>query len=253
MEDISKANATSKVVIVTGSTRGIGLEIAKAFGEEGYAVMLSGRSEENLTKVKNELESAGLKVAMCKADISKAEDASKLVACTLEIFGRIDTLVNNAGVTCDNLLMRMDEDAWDKVLNTNLKGAFFMTKAVIKPMLKQKGGSIVNIASVVGLMGNAGQANYAASKAGLIGFTKSVAKEYGKKGIRVNAVAPGFICSDMTAGLSDSLKEQMLAQVPLNVFGQPRDVANAVIFLASDKASYITGQVLTVDGGMVMA
>ncbi len=252
MEDTSKANAT-KVVLVTGSTRGIGLEIAKAFGEEGYAVMLSGRSEENLTKVKNELESAGLKVAMCKADISKAEDASKLVACTLEIFGRIDTLVNNAGVTCDNLLMRMDEDAWDKVLNTNLKGAFFMTKAVIKPMLKQKGGSIVNIASVVGLMGNAGQANYAASKAGLIGFTKSVAKEYGKKGIRVNAVAPGFICSDMTAGLSDSLKEQMLAQVPLNVFGQPRDVANAVIFLASDKASYITGQVLTVDGGMVMA
>lgn len=252
MEDISKANAT-KVVLVTGSTRGIGLEIAKAFGEDGYAVMLSGRSEESLTKVKNELESAGLKVAICKADISKAEDASKLVACTLETFGRIDTLVNNAGVTCDNLLMRMDEDAWDKVLNTNLKGAFFMTKAVIKPMLKQKGGSIVNIASVVGLMGNAGQANYAASKAGLIGFTKSVAKEYGKKGIRVNAVAPGFICSDMTAGLSDSLKEQMLAQVPLNVFGQPRDVANAVIFLASDKASYITGQVLTVDGGMVMA
>ena len=147
----------------------------------------------------------------------------------------------------------MDEDAWDKVLNTNLKGAFLMTKAVIKPMLKQKKGSIINIASVVGLMGNAGHANYAASKAGLIGFTKSVAKEYGKKGIRVNAVAPGFICSDMTAGLADNLKEQMLAQVPLNVFGQPRDVANAVTFLASDKASYITGQVLTVDGGMVMA
>lgn len=252
MEEISKANVT-KVVLVTGSTRGIGLEIAKAFGEEGYAVMLSGRNEEVLMKVKSELESSGLKVSACKADISKAEDANKLVACTLEQFGRIDTLVNNAGVTCDNLLMRMDEDAWDKVLDTNLKGAFFMTKAVIKPMLKAKGGSIINIASVVGLMGNAGQANYAASKAGLIGFTKSVAKEYGKKGIRVNAVAPGFICSDMTAGLSDSLKEQMLAQVPLNVFGQPRDVANAVIFLASDKASYITGQVLTVDGGMVMA
>ena len=252
MEENSKANA-AKVVLVTGSTRGIGLEIARAFGEEGYSVMISGRNEESLAKVKSDFESAGLNVATCKADISKAEDANKLVAYTLERFGRIDTLVNNAGVTCDNLLMRMDEDAWDKVLNTNLKGAFFMTKAVIKPMLKQKGGSIVNIASVVGLMGNAGQANYAASKAGLIGFTKSVAKEYGKKGIRVNAVAPGFICSDMTAGLSDSLKEQMLAQVPLNVFGQPRDVANAVIFLASDKASYITGQVLTVDGGMVMA
>ena len=252
MEENSKANA-AKVVLVTGSTRGIGLEIARAFGEEGYSVMISGRNEESLAKVKSDFESAGLNVATCKADISKVEDANKLVAYTLERFGRIDTLVNNAGVTCDNLLMRMDEDAWDKVLNTNLKGAFFMTKAVIKPMLKQKGGSIVNIASVVGLMGNAGQANYAASKAGLIGFTKSVAKEYGKKGIRVNAVAPGFICSDMTAGLSDSLKEQMLAQVPLNVFGQPRDVANAVIFLASDKASYITGQVLTVDGGMVMA
>lgn len=252
MEDISKSEVT-KVAIVTGSTRGIGLEIAKALGEEGYAVVLSGRNEEVLQKVKSEFESVGIKVAACKADISKAEDASKLVACALEVFGRIDTLVNNAGVTCDNLLMRMDEDAWDKVLDTNLKGAFLMTKAVIKPMLKQKKGSIINIASVVGLMGNAGQANYAASKAGLIGFTKSVAKEYGKKGIRVNAVAPGFICSDMTASLADNLKEQMLAQVPLNVFGQPRDVANAVTFLASDKASYITGQVLTVDGGMVMA
>ena len=252
MEDISKAEAT-KVVLVTGSTRGIGLEIARTFGKEGYAVMLSGRNEESLMKVKSEFEADGIKVATCKADVSKAEDAAKLVACTLEAFGRVDTLVNNAGVTCDNLLMRMDEDAWDKVLDTNLKGAFLMTKAVIKPMLKQKKGSIINIASVVGLMGNAGQANYAASKAGLIGFTKSVAKEYGKKGIRVNAVAPGFICSDMTANLADNLKEQMLAQVPLNVFGQPHDVANAVVFLASDKASYITGQVLTVDGGMVMA
>lgn len=252
MEEISKANA-AKVVIVTGSTRGIGLEIARTFGEEGYAVVISGRNEESLLKVKSEFEAKGIKVASCQADISKAEDAAKLVACALETFGRVDALVNNAGVTCDNLLMRMDEDAWDKVLNTNLKGAFLMTKAVIKPMLKQKKGSIVNIASVVGLMGNAGQANYAASKAGLIGFTKSVAKEYGKKGIRVNAVAPGFICSDMTAGLAENLKEQMLAQVPLNVFGQPRDVANAVTFLASDKASYITGQVLTVDGGMVMA
>ena len=252
MENIRNSDV-AKVVLVTGSTRGIGLEIAKTFGREGYSVMISGRNEESLSKVKTELEAENLRVAICKADVSKAEDATKLVAATIEAFGRIDTLVNNAGVTCDNLLMRMDEDAWDKVLDTNLKGAFLMTKAVIKPMLKQRKGSIINIASVVGLMGNAGQANYAASKAGLIGFTKSVAKEYGKKGIRVNAVAPGFICSDMTAGLADSLKEQMLAQVPLNVFGQPQDVANAVVFLASDKASYITGQVLTVDGGMVMA
>lgn len=252
MESIN-ITESSPVAIVTGSTRGIGYEIAKTLGENGYRVMLSGRNEEGLAKAKGELEAMGYCVATCRADVSKAEDANKLVAGTLEAFGRIDTLVNNAGVTNDTLLMRMDEDAWDKVLDTNLKGAFLMTKAVIKPMLKQKKGSIINIASVVGLIGNAGQANYAASKAGLIGFTKSVAKEYGKKGIRVNAVAPGFICSDMTAGLADSLKEQMLAQVPLNVFGQPRDVANAVVFLASDNASYITGQVLTVDGGMVMA
>lgn len=242
-----------RVAIVTGSTRGIGLEIAKTLGKAGYSVMLSGRNEESLAKVKAELETMGIVVSTCRADVSNAKDAEKLVADTLERFGRIDTLVNNAGVTCDNLLMRMDENAWDSVLNTNLKGAFLMTKAVIKPMLKQKKGSIINIASVVGLIGNAGQANYAASKAGLIGFTKSVAKEYGKKGIRSNAVAPGFICSDMTAGLADKLKEQMLAQVPLNVFGQASDVANAVEFLASDKASYITGQVLTVDGGMVMS
>lgn len=252
MENTSDAKVVP-VAIVTGSTRGIGFEIAKAMGEAGYKVMLSGRSEEGLAKAKAELEALGLTVATCKADVSKAEDAEKLVAATLEKFGRIDTLVNNAGVTSDNLLMRMDENSWDTVLNTNLKGAFFMSKAVIKPMLKQKKGSIVNIASVVGLIGNAGQANYAASKAGLIGFTKSLAKEYGKKGIRANAVAPGFICSDMTASLPDKLKEQMLAQVPLNLFGQPRDVANAVLFLSSDNASYITGQVLTVDGGMVMA
>lgn len=252
MENINNAEV-APVALVTGSTRGIGYEIAKAFAKEGYRVMLSGRSDEGLAKAKGELEALGLRVATCKADVSKPEEAINLIACTLETFGRLDSLVNNAGVTSDSLLMRMDEDAWDKVLDTNLKAVFLLTKAAIKPMLKQKKGSIINIASVVGLIGNAGQANYAASKAGLIGFTKSVAKEYGKKGIRVNAVAPGFICSDMTASLADSLKEQMLAQVPLNVFGQPCDVANAVVFLASDKSSYITGQVLTVDGGMVMA
>ena len=182
MENTSDAKVVP-VAIVTGSTRGIGFEIAKAMGEAGYKVMLSGRSEEGLAKAKAELEALGLTVATCKADVSKAEDAEKLVAATLEKFGRIDTLVNNAGVTSDNLLMRMDENSWDTVLNTNLKGAFFMSKAVIKPMLKQKKGSIVNIASVVGLIGNAGQANYAASKAGLIGFTKSLAKEYGKNAL----------------------------------------------------------------------
>ena len=252
MENIQNSEVVP-VVVVTGSTRGIGLEIAKVFGESGYSVMLSGRNEEALNKAKSEVESTGCKVAVCVSDVSKAEDANKLIASTLEVFGRIDALVNNAGVTCDKLLMRMDEEAWDKVMNTNLKGVFLVTKATVKTMIKQGKGSIINISSVVGLMGNAGQANYAASKAGLLGFTKSVAKEYGKKGIRVNAVAPGFICSDMTAVLADSVKEQMLSQVPLNRFGQARDVANAVVFLASDKASYITGQVITVDGGMVMA
>ncbi|HPW58418.1 MAG TPA: SDR family oxidoreductase, partial [Candidatus Rifleibacterium sp.] len=162
-------------------------------------------------------------------------------------------LVNNAAITRDGLIMRMDEAAWDLVLKINLKGAFLMSKAVVRPMLKQKQGAVVNISSVIGLMGNAGQANYAASKAGLIGFTKSFAKEFGRKGIRANAIAPGFINSDMTAVLPDKVKEQMLAQIPMNTFGNPRDVANAVVFLASDKASYITGQVLTVDGGMVMS
>jgi 3-oxoacyl-[acyl-carrier protein] reductase len=241
------------VAIVTGSARGIGFEIARVLGTEGYAVMLSDINEEGLAQAAAKLDEAGIKNAWLKADVSQSQDADKLVADTLERFGRIDVLVNNAGITRDGLLLRMDENAWDMVLKVNLKGTFLMSKAVIRPMLKQKSGSVVNIASVIGLMGNAGQANYAASKAGIIGFTKSFAKEFGRKGIRANAIAPGFIQSEMTAVLADKVKEQMLTQIPMNEFGTPTDVANAVSFLASNKASYITGQVLTVDGGMVMA
>jgi 3-oxoacyl-[acyl-carrier protein] reductase len=241
------------VAVVTGSARGIGLEIARTLGESGYRVVLSDINEAGLETAKRELSAANIVVATCVADVSKAEDAEKLTSSAIEAFGRIDVLVNNAGITRDGLIMRMDEAAWDLVLKINLKGAFLMSKAVVRPMLKQKHGVVINISSVIGLMGNAGQANYAASKAGLIGFTKSFAKEFGRKGIRANAIAPGFINSEMTAVLSEKVKEQMLEQIPMNQFGNPRDVANAVVFRASDKASYITGQVLTVDGGMVMA
>lgn len=246
-------NSQQRVAIVTGSARGIGFEIARVLGSEGYAVVLSDINEEGLVAAAKQLDADNIVNFQVKADASVVEDAEKLVAATLEKFGRVDVLVNNAGITRDGLLMRMDENAWDLVLKVNLKGTFLMSKAVIRPMLKQKSGSVINIASVIGLMGNAGQANYAASKAGIIGFTKSFAKEFGRKGIRANAIAPGFIQSEMTAVLSDKVKEQMLTQIPMNAFGTPTDVANAVSFLASDKASYITGQVLTVDGGMVMA
>lgn len=253
MNNPETAKQDMPVAIVTGSARGIGLEIARTLGEAGYRVVLSDINEDGLNKAKSELESTGIITQICKADVSKSEDADKLTKVAIESFGRIDVLVNNAGITRDGLIMRMDEDAWDLVLKINLKGTFLMSKAVVRPMLKQKSGAVINIASVIGLMGNAGQANYAASKAGVIGFTKSFAKEFGRKGIRANAIAPGFINSEMTAVLPEKVKEQMLAQIPLNSFGNPRDVANAVVFLASDKASYITGQVLTVDGGMVMS
>jgi 3-oxoacyl-[acyl-carrier protein] reductase len=249
-EGIDKKHPTA---IVTGSARGIGFEIARVMGLEGYSIILSDINEEGLTEASAKLNEEGITNAWVKADVSSADDAAKLVSETMNKFGRIDVLVNNAGITRDGLLMRMDENAWDMVLKVNLKGTYLMSKAVIRPMLKQKSGAVINIASVIGLMGNVGQANYAASKAGIIGFTKSFAKEFGRKGIRANAIAPGFIQSEMTAVLKDNVKEQMLTQIPMNTFGTPTDVANAVVFLASDKASYITGQVLTVDGGMVMA
>ncbi|NLM17464.1 MAG: 3-oxoacyl-[acyl-carrier-protein] reductase [Candidatus Riflebacteria bacterium] len=250
---MSNSSENSKVVIVTGSARGIGFATAKAFASEGYKVMLSGRNSAALEKAAEDLKASGSQVSFCSADVSIASDADRLVQQTISEFGRIDVLVNNAGVTKDNLLLRMSEQDWETVIDINLKGAFLMSKAVAKQMLKQKSGAVINIASVVGLTGNAGQANYSASKAGLIALTKTFAKEFGKKGLRANAVAPGFINSDMTETLPDDLKEQIKQQTALKKFGDVSNVADAVVFLASDKAEYITGQVLTVDGGMVMA
>jgi len=251
--DSSTAEKTCKTALVTGSARGIGREIAKVLCRDGFSVMLSDINAEGLETTKREFASCGCSVSAFPADISNAQDAEKLVEETVNAFGRLDVLVNNAGITKDGLIPRMTEDMWDVVLKVNLKGTFLMSRAAGKVMLKQKSGAIINISSVIGLMGNAGQANYAASKAGIIAFTKSFAKEFGRRGIRANAIAPGFIKSDMTDVLPDKVKEQMLSQIPLGRFGFQEDVAHAVSFLASERSSYITGQVITVDGGMVMS
>ena len=245
-------NTEKRTAIVTGSARGIGFEIARILSVQGYQLMLSDIDETRLEQARRDLSDQGFKVSAVKADVSSEEDATRLLEKTIEVFEKVDLLVNNAGITRDGLIPRMTAQAWDQVLNVNLRGTFLMSKAASKYMLKQRSGVVVNIASVIGLMGNAGQANYAASKAGIIGFTKSFAKEFGKKGLRSNAIAPGFIQSEMTDVLPEKVKEQMLAQIPQNRFGTPEDVAWLVVFLASDKASYINGQVITVDGGMVM-
>lgn len=241
-----------KVVIITGSSRGIGKAIALAFAKEGASVVVSGRNKESLEKVVSEIEAIGSKVIAVKADVSKVDDAKNLIEKTLEEFGQIDILVNNAGITRDNLLLRLSEEDWDSVLNTNLKGAFNCIKAVTKPMMKKRAGSIINITSVVGQTGNAGQVNYSASKAGMIGMTKSVAKELASRSIRVNAVAPGFIETDMTNELNEKAKEELIKAIPLSKLGSVANVADLVLFLSSDKAEYITGQVVNVDGGMVV-
>lgn len=242
-----------KTAIVTGGSRGIGRAIALAIAAKGANVAVNYTSnKESADRVVAEIEGTGAAAMAVKADVSNVEEVENLVKEVLNKFGSIDILINNAGITRDNLLIRMSEKEFDEVLGTNLKGAFNCTKAVSKVMIKQKSGKIINVSSVVGIIGNAGQSNYAAAKAGLIGFTKSVAKELAKRGITVNAVAPGFIETDMTSKLPEKAKVEFLNNIPLSRPGKPEDVAKAVLFLASEYSDYITGQVLNIDGGMVM-
>ena len=242
-----------KTALVTGASRGIGRAIALCLAAEGARVAINyAGNVKAAEEVKASVEAAGGTAILCQADIADSAAVEAMIADVVKEFGTIDILVNNAGITRDTLLMRMKDEDFAKVLDTNLKGVFYCTKAVSKLMMKKRSGRIVNMASVVGLVGNAGQTNYAAAKAGVIGFSKSAAKELASRGITVNVVAPGFIGTDMTAGLPESVKEKMLTDIPLGRMGEPEDVANAVLFLASDQASYITGQVVNVDGGMVM-
>ena len=240
---------TGKVAVVTGSARGIGLAIARRFAEAGASVVLCDVSEKQVRESAAQLPGKALGV---KADVTNADDIAALFDATIKAFGRLDVVVNNAGITRDTLMLRMDEKDWDLVLDINLKGAFLVTKAASRIMMKQRFGRIVNISSVVGLTGNAGQANYSASKAGLIGLTKSSAKELAGRGITVNAVAPGFIETEMTKSMPEAAREEFLKRVLISRAGTPDDVAAAVLFLASDEAAYITGQVLTVDGGLTV-
>jgi 3-oxoacyl-[acyl-carrier protein] reductase len=240
-----------EVAIVTGAARGIGKSIAMALSKEGASVVLSDIMEE-VQKTAAEIGESGGKAVAVVGNVTKFSDCEAIVDMAIQTFGKIDILVNNAGITRDNLVLRMSEEDWDAVLNINLKGAFLCTKAAIKPMIKQRSGKIINIASVIGLMGNVGQANYAASKGGVISFTKSMAKELGSRHIRVNAIAPGFIESKMTDAMSEEAKSSLFKGIPLGTLGKPEYVADAVVFLASPAAAYITGQVLNVDGGMVM-
>ena len=242
-----------QVALVTGASRGIGREIALELARQGANVAVNYAGNEALAnEVVAEIEAMGQKAIAIRCNVANADEVSSMVKATIEQFGSVDILVNNAGVTRDNLLMRMKEEEWDAVLNTNLKGVFLCTKAVTRPMMKQRKGRIINVASVVGVVGNAGQANYVAAKAGVIGLTKTTAKELAPRGINVNAIAPGFISTDMTEKLPDEAKNSLLAQIPLSRFGEPGDIAKVAVFLASEDSAYMTGQTLCVDGGMVM-
>ncbi len=245
-------NLQGKTAIVTGSARGIGAEIAVKLAQAGCNIVISDIDEQGARQMAEKIKSLGRDSLAIKADVSQMAQADGLIKQTVEKFGRVDILVNNAGITRDNLLMRMSEAEWDSVITVNLKGTFNCIKSVTRTMMKARSGKIINISSVVGVMGNAGQANYSASKAGVIGLTKSVAKEFGSRHIQVNAVAPGYIQTEMTKDLPEEAKKQFVTLIPLQRPGQAEDVANAVLFLASDLSDYITGQVLHVDGGMVM-
>jgi len=242
----------NQIAVVTGAGRGIGRAIALKFAAEGADVVCVSRTAENSEKVANEVRVLGRKAWAHAVDVADAAAVSAAAEKILTECGKVDILVNNAGVTRDGLLMRMSDADWDAVLNTNLKGAFLVTKAFSRSMIKQRSGRIINISSVIGLIGNAGQCNYAASKAGLIGFTQSCARELASRSITVNAIAPGFIETDMTSELKEEMKTELLKRIPLGIFGQADDIAGAALFLAGPSARYVTGQVLTVDGGMVM-
>ncbi len=243
---------TNQVALITGSTRGIGKEIALTFANAGATVVTCGTNPDLVEKIGRELCEKGCQNENFVCDITESKKVEEMVNKILDKFNRIDILVNNAGITRDNLLLRMREADWDAVMSVNLKGTFNCTKVVSKAMLKAKKGSIINVASVVGITGNVGQANYAASKAGIIGFTKSVAKELASRGIRVNAIAPGYIQTEMTTQLNEKAREQILQTIPTGKFGSASDVAGACLFLASENSSYITGQTLVVDGGMAI-
>ena len=245
-------NLTDKVAIVTGASRGIGEAIAKQLSGCGAKIILIARNSDQLVAVKETIISNVGIAESIAGDVSNLNSISEIVTNTIDKWGQIDILVNNAGIARDNIIMRMKEDDWDSVMNINMKGCFNGIKSVARPMIKNKAGRIINITSVIGQIGNAGQSNYAASKAGIMGLTKSMAKELGSRNITVNAVAPGYITTDMTNELNDEVKEQLKSSIPLGRLGTPNDVANLVCFLASDEAGYITGQTFNVDGGMVM-
>jgi 3-oxoacyl-[acyl-carrier protein] reductase len=243
---------TGKKALVTGASRGIGKAVAMKLAAEGADVIITATSLERAKQTADQIVSLGRKAVPVKVDVGVSSDVEALFQVVAEEFGSLDILVNNAGITRDGLLMRMKDEDWDSVIDINLKGTFLCTREAIKLMAKAKSGRIVSISSVVGEMGNSGQANYCASKAGIIGFTKAVAREYAKRNITVNAVAPGFIETDMTGVLTEGVRDELLKQIPVNRFGAPEDIANAVYYLVSDLGSYVTGQVLSVNGGMHM-
>ena len=243
----------NKTIFITGGSRGIGKEVALKFAENGYNIVTNYVSDKtDVEGLKKEFEEKGVKSLIIKADVTNSEEIENLVKKAIEEFEGIDVLVNNAGITKDNLLMRMSEEEFSKVIDVNLKGTYIVTKIVSKYMMKKRQGSIINLSSVVGVVGNAGQCNYSASKAGIIGFTKSIAKEFASRNIRANAVAPGFIETDMTAVLGENIKENIYNQIPLKRMGKAKEVANLVYFLGTEESSYITGQVISIDGGMTM-